>query len=291
MTRDKCKGRLILKLFFLTILPVFISSCDKDLYKYTKLKISEIDKLEFDEEMVEIKTDSLGNSLDTLLFVSTKRNQNGQIVYEEMIRKDELEKNYLLSDNKLFYQTMNLQAGRVKTILKSKLNNEGLVTENSFIYNNEDTNEKDTLVSIYKYDFDEKSRKKSLTISQNIKGNEGVEYISYNTSEQPISELRIAGTDTMDIKKHYFSSDGMLEKTMTLYPNYNDQFTFETIKYFYANGELRLFEKYLLINKEKKELLTRIEYELNEENKRSKSIHNYISEGKKEFRKYVYNKK
>lgn len=291
MTENKCKGKLLFKLFLLIILPLFISSCHRDLYKNTKLRIAEIDKLNIDEEIIEILSDSLGNSFDTLSIVTTKRNKHGQIVYEKIIREDELEINYLLPNKKLFYQTINLKAGKVKTILKSKLNKEGLVTENAFIYINESTNERDTMISFYKYNFDANNRKKSLTISQNIKGNESVEVITYNNLEQPISELRIAGNDTLEFKQHYINTEGILEKTMILYPNYMSINTIQTTRFFYPNGELMLFEKYLFTNNENKELLTMIKYELNEEYKMAKSIHNYISEGKKEYRNYIYSTK
>lgn len=289
MKKNPILNNVVLNLLVFLILSITIS-CNKNHYKYTKQRVKEIDRIEFEEVMVELLTDSTGSTLDTLMTIAMKKNKAGELVFERVISKEQSQRNYLLSDGTLFYQTIEMDSANINTLLNGKLNKNGLLMETSFVYANSKTDERDTMKSVYQYLFDENNKKKNLKISTLIKGKKGIEYIVFNSQEKPISEVRVRNLDTTEIKKYYYQSSGVLEKVVTNYPNFINNIDLETIRYYYPNEELKLFEKYECLGKDNKALLSKIDYELNEDLKMGKSIHHYIFEERKEYRIYIYHK-
>ena len=262
-----------------------LTACNANEWSDSQKMKEEIDLLPFSKTMLEIETDSSGNTLDTLAVDSFKYDEKGQKRFQKRtetlrIGKRRLEV-YFLEDEDLFSREIFEEGGQSISLFETKLDGDGKLLEAIQIEKRLGSN--DTLFMNYTYDRYPNGNVKTLTITTahpEIKGSFSKR--AYDEFKKLLYEVVIYEGDTTSFQTWEYE-DTQLVKSVFIYYGLD---TIQTIYHFKSRKVLTQSEQFeIYAGKYIKSMETHYTYD--QEGERTQSVEKDLKTGESTYIQYL----
>lgn len=267
-----------LKTNITVILIIFLTvSCKNDRLIDSKSLLIDIDNLQINKLKYELQTDSLGNVLDTISKIITKKNEDNEKVYEEnIIYKDNgflNIKSYYKAGTLVYSKTESSELGII-SIFETNLDRNKIINASTISYF--DNEVLDTIKMDYDYFYNGNNSLNKLVISiqdDTIKKTKII--ISYNKLEKPYLEIEEINNKVQFKTVYEYNKHNIISKKII--KDYNSNSIIEFI--YDENGSL-LTEEVLVKGINSFETIRKVEYISNEGEITNKIILNFKTDDK-----------